>query len=313
MTKVYVLIYDADNGSREDCNIFYSPIEVFADAATRDQRIDYVSKHSQYEVGYRTEDLEFETTHDFELPYNLKPDDDDDDEDNDVSDYNAPTDPTQYLFYVYKDESPWNGDTGEDAMSTMIAICPEDYFKKTGYQWDQHTPLDFSDKISEIQEGLFEYEGTIEQARAELLAQGLREDAAYTAFVQKHSQHDDDDDAATVATTVTPHMPPAEAEEDAFKYGDSSWLSVDPEEYFFYATLGKDPDGVRATLVYIVPVRYWEANQVFCDQQGRIDLPDGFGMIGTNRYTFDGSPSAARMELRGMGMREDGDFAAACV
>jgi hypothetical protein len=305
MTKVYVLVYDADNGSREDCNIFYSPIEVFADTATRSKRIDYVSKHSQYEVGYRTEDLEFETTHDFELPYNLKPDDDD----NDVSDYGAPSDPTQYLFYVYKDESPWNGDTGEDAMSTMIAICPEDYFKKTGYQWDQHTPLDFSDNISEIQEGLFEYEGTIEQARAELLAQGLREDAAYTAFVQKHSQHDDDDDAATVATTVTPHMPPAEAEEDAFQYGDSSWLSVDPAEYFFYATLGKDPTGVRATVAYIVPVRYWDINHSVCDQQGRIDLPDGFELVGVNQYVFNGSPSAARMSLRDLGLVDNMAFA----
>jgi len=308
MTKVYVLIYDADNGSREDCNIFYSPIEVFADTATREQRIDYVSKHSRYEVGYRTEDLEFETTHDFELPYNLKPDDDDDD--NNVSDYRVPSDPTQYLFYAYKDESPWNGDTGEDDLSTMIAICPEDYFKKTGYQWDQHTPLDFSDKISEVQEGQFEYDGTIEEARAELLAMGLREDAAYTAFVQKHNQHDDDDDAATAAPTVTPHMPPVEAEEaDDFKYGDSSWLSVDPEEYFFYATLGKDPTGVRATLVYIVPVRYWDINHTVCDQQGRIDLPDGFELVGVNQYVFNGSPSAARMSLRELGLVDNIAFA----
>ncbi len=314
MTKVYVLIYDADNGSREDCNIFYSPIEVFADTATRSKRIDYVSKHSQYEVGYRTEDLEFETTHDFELPYNLKPDDDADNDWTDVSDYRVPFDPTQYLFHAYDDESPWNGDTGEDDRSTMIAICPEDYFKKTGYQWDQHTPLDFSDKISEIQEGLFEYEGTVEQARAELLAMGLREDAAYTAFVQKHNHSDDDDTAAPATPVVAPHMPPAEAEDtDEFKYGASSWLSVDPEEYFFHATLGKDPTGVRATVVYIVPVRYWEANHAVCDQQGRIDMPIGFELIGINRYTFDGSPSAARMALRDMGMREDSDFAAVCV
>jgi hypothetical protein len=60
-------------------------------------------------------------------------------------------------------------------------------------------------------------------------------------------------------------------------------------------------------------VRYWEANHAVCDQQGRIDMPIGFELIGINRYTFDGSPSAARMALRDMGMREDSDFAAVCV
>ena len=118
-----------------------------------------------------------------------------------------------------------------------------------------------------------------------------------------------DDDTSTTAPTVTAHMPPAEAEEDAFKYGDSSWLSVDPEEYFFYATLGKDPTGVRATLAYIVPVRYWDINHTVCDQQGRIDLPDGFELVGVNQYVFNGSPSAARMSLRDLGLVDNMAFA----
>lgn len=36
---VYVLQYDEDNGSREDWNVFYTPIELFATKAERDQRI----------------------------------------------------------------------------------------------------------------------------------------------------------------------------------------------------------------------------------------------------------------------------------
>lgn len=57
---VYVLIYDVDYGSREDCNIFYSPIEVFADPETRQKRIDFIAKANP-DVGFRTNDLDFMT------------------------------------------------------------------------------------------------------------------------------------------------------------------------------------------------------------------------------------------------------------
>ena len=36
---VYMLQYDADDGSRESWSIFYTPIEMFATKAERDQRI----------------------------------------------------------------------------------------------------------------------------------------------------------------------------------------------------------------------------------------------------------------------------------
>lgn len=83
MTKAYVLIYDADNGSREDCNIFYSPIEVFADAEARAKRMDFIDTNAGYDIGYRTEDLELMIIHDFDIPENLLPYDDKDDEDED--------------------------------------------------------------------------------------------------------------------------------------------------------------------------------------------------------------------------------------
>ncbi len=210
-TKIYVLIYDTDNGNREDCNIFYSPIEVFADAATRDQRIDYVNKHSQYEVGFRTEDLEFETTHDFALPDHLKPDEDD------VADT----------------------DSSDDTAS--------------------------------------------------------------------------EDDTDDVAQAVTPHMPPPEAE-DKFIYGERSWLSVDPEEYLFSARLSQIPVfGKRATLIYIVPVRYWNEHKQLCVEECRIDLPFDFEKLDANCYMYDGTPSAARGKLRDMGILEDQEFNDYCA
>ena len=73
MTKAYVLIYDADNGSREDCNIFYSPIEVFADAETRAKRIAFIKANAGYDIGFRTNDLDLLEIHDFDIPENLLP------------------------------------------------------------------------------------------------------------------------------------------------------------------------------------------------------------------------------------------------
>lgn len=211
-TKIYVLIYDTDNGNREDCNIFYSPVEVFADAATRDQRIDYVSKNSQYEIGFRTEDLEFETTHDFELPEHLKPDPDE-----------AATD-----------------DTSDDTAS-----------------------------------------------------------------------EDDNDDATQ---PVTAHMPPEEEAGDGFIYGERSWLSVDPEEYLFSARLSQIPVfGKRATLIHIVPVRYWNEHNQLCVEECRIDLPFEFEKLDANCYMYDGTPSAARGKLREMGILEDQEFNDYCA
>jgi hypothetical protein len=288
MTKVYVLIYDADNGSREDCNIFYSPIEVFADPETRAKRIEFIEANAGYDIGFRTEDLDLLTEHLFDIPENLLPYDEED-EDDDVSDYNAPTDPTQYLFYAYDDENPWNSDTGEDDRSTMIAICPEDYFVKTGYQWDQHTPLDLSDKISEVAEGLFEYEGTVEEARAELLAMGMKEDAAYTAFIQKHSQPEDD-----VDDDVVPVKPFA--------------------GYIFAAGLADDAwdDTEQVTTVCVVTQDYYTANHKLEDESLSIRMPWGFGEIDKGRYEYSGTVEVAKQLLIELGMQEDDKFTDYC-
>ena len=209
-TKIYVLIYDHDHGSREDCNIFYSPIEVFADSATREKRIDLLSKTNP-DIGYRTEDLEPMTIHDFDIPDQYLPDPDDEED-----------------------------DTADD-------------------------------------------------------------DAA-------------DEDIDDADQPVAAHMPPAEAEGDGFIYGERSWLSVDPAEYLFYATYGKIPlNGKRVSLIYIVPVRYWNDHKQRCEEECRIDLPFDFENLGDNIFMYDGTPSAARGKLRDYGILEDADFNEYCA
>lgn len=210
-TKIYVLIYDYDHGNREDCNIFYSPIEVFADSATREKRIDLLCKTNP-DIGYRTEDLEPMTIHDFDIPDQYLPD-------------------------------------------------PE----------DEAADTDADDSASE-------------------------------------------DDADDTAQPITAHMPPEEAEGDGFIYGERSWLSVDPEEYLFYATYSKIPVlGKRVTAVYIVPVRYWNEHRQRCTEECRIDLPFEFENLGDNIFMYDGTPSAARGKLREAGIQEDQEFNDYCA
>jgi hypothetical protein len=107
-----------------------------------------------------------------------------DDEADDDSD-----DPSDYLFHVYQSQGLW-----EEAspIMTLVTICPEAYFRETGAQWDQHIPLGLSEDMDELQEGLFEYAGDVDEARKELLAMGLREDPEYSEFIQKHIPNDED-------------------------------------------------------------------------------------------------------------------------
>ena len=302
MNKVYVLFYDEeDNGARENWNTFHTSLEVYTDLDICNQRMDFIEKRYPGVVCHIVEsDISTVSDKSLDDEYSFLLED----EDSEVSnDYDAPTDPAEYLFYAYDAESPWAGETGEDIRSTMIAVCPEEYFKKTGYQWDQHTALDFSDKISEVMEGLFEYDGTVEEARAELLAMGLKEDAEYTKFVKFHNQPDDDSvDAETTE--------PDKEVEEPYVYQNAPWLSVDPDDYFFNATLAMDPlgSGKRVTVIHIVPIRYFEAEHTMCTEHPRIDLPIGFTVAGPGCYVFNGSPSAARAELRDMTMQEDTAF-----
>lgn len=214
MTKVYVLIYDYDHGSRENCNIFYSPIEVFADDATREQRIDLLCKTNP-DIGYRTEDLDPFTVHDFDIPDQYLPDPDDVEDDD---------------------------DRGDD-------------------------------------------------------------DAA-----------EEEDDVTSATPSFNPTMGNDDAEEAPYQYVSDPWMSVDPTEYLFHATLKMDPQGSgrRVTVVYITPVRYFDATNDLCNHATRITMPDGFSKAYESCYVFTGSPSAARGELRDMGMYERDTFSEVC-
>lgn len=72
MTKVYVLFYDTDEGDRENWNTFYTPCEVFADAATREARKNFVTTNLKGEdIEFHELDLDLNTASDFPLHYNF--------------------------------------------------------------------------------------------------------------------------------------------------------------------------------------------------------------------------------------------------
>lgn len=227
---VYVLIYDVDYGSREDCNIFYSPIEVFADAKTRQDRIDFITKVNS-EVGFRTEDLDFMT--DVSLTWESSIFGWDDDEDDDIEepddifgelekaskeasidpqksanpnaaifdmfrafgedipeveedDEDEPgeydgIDPDQILFYAREEDDPWGG----DGTVTMVYITPKDYFETEGYMYDQYFESGLPKCFSVCSENMFEYRGSVDEARNRLLSDGYVEDKKFAQHINK--------------------------------------------------------------------------------------------------------------------------------
>ena len=193
MTKTYVLIYDTDHGNREDCNIFYSPIEVFADAATRQKRIDFIESQSNYDIGFRQEDLDLLTVHEFDVPEHLLPYDD---EDNDEyapgseayqlisqDEYDS-TNPADYYFYAFETEDPFDyHDTG--AKITCVCVVPIKFFEEEQVMYDQSVSVDFGENFYETMECEYQYEGTVEAARAAMLAAGAQEHVDFTAMIQR--------------------------------------------------------------------------------------------------------------------------------
>lgn len=188
MTKAYILIYDADNGSREYCNILYSPVEVFADAETRAKRIEYIESNTSYQVGFRLEEIDLMTSHEFEIPEHLLSDIDDHQV---IDEDQASMNPQDYYFYVFEGEDPF--DLEEDpAMVTVVTVTLAKYFDETGNAWDQSVPLEMNDCFVEVGECEYEYEGTVEQARADMIAMGFRESVAYSRMIQNYLDDPDD-------------------------------------------------------------------------------------------------------------------------
>jgi hypothetical protein len=81
MTKIYALFYDCDNGNREDWNIFYTPLELFATAEERAARIAYIkSKASDPELDFEERDLELTTDTNALIDRKVMVEDDDDED-----------------------------------------------------------------------------------------------------------------------------------------------------------------------------------------------------------------------------------------
>ncbi len=122
---VYVLIYDVDHGSREDCNIFYSPIEVFSTAAARQARIQKLADLNE-DIGWREEDLELHDNADFEISEHYHPYEDDDDGENEDNDEFAEGSEALTLLEELADEVT-EKDTGVEFSDDFMNLSLDDF------------------------------------------------------------------------------------------------------------------------------------------------------------------------------------------
>lgn len=121
---VYVLIYDVDHGSREDCNIFYSPIEVFSTASARQARIQKLTDLNE-DIGWREEDLELHDNADFEISEHYHPYVDEDEEDND--EFAEGSEALTLLEELSEEVSEKEQDTGVDFSDDFMNLSLDDF------------------------------------------------------------------------------------------------------------------------------------------------------------------------------------------
>ena len=219
MTKAYVLIYDTDNGSREDCNIFYSPIEVFADPETRQKRIEFIEANAGYDIGFREEDLDLMTDHLFDIPENLLPYDDDDDEEDDSDDDEdefgeafaksrgaladtdedlKPVNPfAEYIFAVGLADDAWDN---TEKVTTVYVAKRED-FENSGALAADSLPIRMPWGFGEIDSGRYEYDGSIVVAKQLLIDLGMQEHDAFADYCSTAGLEVDRDFVNRVSTT----------------------------------------------------------------------------------------------------------------
>jgi hypothetical protein len=99
--------------------------------------------------------------------------------------YKMPDDFASYTFAVTEEDDPWGG----SGLATMVAFCPIEYFEANGYMWDQYSPME--DKLpksfSQCMEAMYEFDGTVEQAKATLIALGFTEHQGFTDFMAEHA------------------------------------------------------------------------------------------------------------------------------
>lgn len=198
MTKAYVLIYDTDNGNREDCNIFYSPIEVFADPETRQKRIDFIEANAGYDIGFREEDLDLLTDHLFDIPENLLPYDDDEEDDSDDNEDEfgeafaksrgaladtdedlKPVNPfAEYIFAAGLADDAWD----DTEKVTTVYVAKRDDFAQSGTLAADSLTIRMPWGFGEIDSGRYEYDGTVAVAKQLLIDLGMQEDDKFTDY-----------------------------------------------------------------------------------------------------------------------------------
>lgn len=89
------------------------------------------------------------------------------------------------IFVARLTASPWGG---EDPV-TDVVITPRAYFEEHGFMYDQHMELDLPESFDELAEGMFLFDGTVEEATATLEALGVKFDPAFADFIE--NTHED--------------------------------------------------------------------------------------------------------------------------
>lgn len=92
--------------------------------------------------------------------------------------------PADYAFVVSYDE---------DFEATIVAIVPIEYFESTGFMYDQFMPVEdmLPDVFSSAEEGVYEFDGSVELAEATMEALGFKRHEGFTNFMLRSAMEDD--------------------------------------------------------------------------------------------------------------------------
>jgi hypothetical protein len=90
------------------------------------------------------------------------------------------------IFVARLTTSPWGG---EDPV-TDVVITPRAFFEENGFMYDQHMALDLPESFDELAEGMFLFDGSVEEATAILESLGVGFDQAFADFIE--TTHEDE-------------------------------------------------------------------------------------------------------------------------
>lgn len=213
-------------------------------------------------------------------------------EDGEIDEWSSKS-PDDYLFHARTTSDPYD----RNQQVTLVVITPEIYFVKEGYLYDQHLAVELPDGFDCAMEGQYTFKGTVEEARAALLAAGFRESAKFS----NEPWFADDADAGR-----------GDDDGDDEPYEPSDVAT----DYLFHAMPNPDERMMAlvggATLVCIVEEAYFAKHGAIADHHVSevLDLPEAFEEMQEGDFLFDGSVEEARAILLGLGLKESADLAA---